>query len=119
MKKTLVLGASPDPFRYAFRAVQKLKENGFEVIPIGIRNGKIGDTDIVIGKPDLFNIHTVTIYLNISNQRGYYEYILKLKPKRIIFNPGAENLEFAQLAKEEGIEVEFECTLVQLAIGKY
>ena len=91
MKKTIVLGASPDPSRYAYHAVQRLVEKGEEVIPIGIREGRIAGIEIVIGKPELPNIHTVTIYLNVQHQKEYYDYILSLKPERIIFNPGAEN----------------------------
>ena len=119
MKKTVVLGASPDPLRYAYRAVQTLNEQGIEVIPIGIRNGLIGDREIVIGQPKLSDVHTVTIYLNFLNQKEYYDYILDLKPERIIFNPGAENMELVKLAKQAGIQTQFECTLVQIAIGEF
>lgn len=119
MKKTVVLGASPDPLRYSYLSVQRLVNKGIEVFPIGIRKGEIQGIEIIIGKPKLSDIHTVTIYLNVLNQREYYDYILELKPKRIIFNPGAENMELMKLAKKVGIETEFDCTLVQLSTGNY
>ncbi len=115
MKKTLVLGASPDPSRYSYHAVQRLVDKGITVIPIGIRVGDINGLKIIIGKPQLADIHTVTIYLNTINQVEYYDYVIDLKPKRIIFNPGSENAEFINLAKKAGIEVQFACTLVMLS----
>ena len=119
MKKTLVLGASPDPFRYAYLAVQRLVKSEIEVVPIGIRKGEIEGIEIIIGKPALSDIHTISIYLSIDNQEEYYDYIIALKPKRIIFNPGAGNIELAKLANGAGIETHFECTLVLLSIGEY
>ncbi len=119
MKKTIVLGATPNPSRYAYHAVQRMIENGIEVFPIGIRAGEIMGTKILIGKPSFSAIHTVTLYLNPHNQREYYDYIIFLKPKRIVFNPGAENFELMQLAKRAGIETQVECTLVMLSVGSY
>ena len=119
MKRTLVLGASPDPSRYAYLAVQRLVEKGIEVFPIGIREGEIHGVDIIIGKPELTDIHTVSIYLNVYNQREYYDYIVDLKPERIIFNPGAENMELAEIAQVASIETHLACTLVLLSIGDY
>ena len=119
MKKTIVLGASASTSRYAYHAVERLIEKGIEVFPIGIREGKIQEVEIIIGKPELSDIHTVTIYLNPQNQMEYYDYIINLKPKRIVFNPGAENFEFMQIAKKVGIETQFDCTLVMLSIGSY
>lgn len=119
MKKTIVLGASPNPSRYAYHAVQRLTEKGIEVFPIGIRKGEIQGIPILTGQPQLSDIHTVTLYLNAQRQREYFDYILDLKPKRIIFNPGAENTELMELAKKAGIETLNECTLVMLSFGDY
>ena len=119
MENTIVLGASPDTYRYSYLAVQRLVEKGIPVFPIGIREGEIQGVDIIIGKPSLSDVHTVTIYLNVQNQKEYYDYIINLKPKRIIFNPGAENIELMKIAEEAGIETKFECTLVLLSIGSY
>jgi len=116
---TVVLGASTNPARYAFLATQRLQEHGFTAIPIGIKEGKIGETDIVVGRPALENIHTVTLYLNPMRQKEYYDYILELQPKRIIFNPGTENNELIELAKTHNIETIEACTLVMLSIGNY
>ncbi|MDX1941030.1 MAG: CoA-binding protein [Saprospiraceae bacterium] len=119
MKKTLVLGASPNPARYSYAAVRQLTRFGHEVIAIGNREGTIEGISILKGQPSLGNVDTVTLYLNAENQKQYYDYILNLQPKRIIFNPGAENLELARLAREKGIEILPACTLVMLSVGNY
>jgi len=119
MKKTLVLGASPNPARYSNIAVHRLTRHGHEVVPVGVREGEIADIEIIKGRPELEDIDTITLYLNPKRQIEYYDYILGLKPKRIIFNPGTENPELSRLAREQGIETEIACTLVQLSIGEY
>ncbi len=119
MKKVLVLGASPNPHRYAHTAVERLLDAGFEVLPVGIRQGLIRETPILLGQPELKNIHTVTIYLNPSHQKEHIDYIFALHPKRIIFNPGTENPAFIQLAREKGIETVFACTLVMLSLDSF
>lgn len=119
MKKTVVLGATPNTGRYAYLATMRLIRHGHEVVPIGIREGTIDGVDIQKGMPPLQGVDTVTLYLNAARQREYYDYILSLKPKRIIFNPGAENPELMKLASERGIETVEGCTLVMLSIGAY
>jgi predicted CoA-binding protein len=118
-KKTLVLGASTKPDRYSNKAIVSLVEHGFEVAAIGRREGRVGEVPIVKGLPDLENIHTVTLYLSPANQEEYLEYILQLKPKRIIFNPGTWNPELSEKAEKIGIEIEIDCTLVMLGTGCY
>ena len=119
MKKTVVLGATPNPERYAYLATSRLKRAGHEVLPVGNKKGDIEGIHIENGTPQYEGVDTVTLYLNPDNQKPYYDYILSLKPKRIIFNPGTENWELVRLAKEQGIETEIACTLVMLAIGNY
>lgn len=119
MKKTLVLGATPNPDRYSYLATVKLRSHGHEVVPVGIKKGMIGDLEIVNGRPLPGDIDTVTLYLGPERQQEYYDYILSLKPKRIIFNPGTENDELAALAEANGIETVEACTLVMLSIGNY
>ena len=119
MKKTIVLGATPNPARYAYLATMRLAQRGHEVIPVGIRAGEIEGINIQEGKPDIEGVDTVTLYLGPDRQAEYYDYILSLKPNRIIFNPGTENPELALLAKEHGIETVEGCTLVMLSIGAY
>lgn len=119
MKKTVVLGASPNPSRYSNRAVKRLVSNDFEAVPIGIRKGIIEGIDIITETPFVRNVHTITLYLNPERQKPYYDYILSLQPERIIFNPGTENPELMTLAKANNIEVEVACTLVLLAVGEY
>ncbi len=119
MTYTLVLGASQNPQRYSNLAVTKLRANNIEVIAIGLRKGKIGDVDILDGKVFDKSIETVTLYLNAERQKPYYNYILSLNCKRIIFNPGAENPELMSLAKAKGIECLNACTLVMLNIGTW
>ncbi len=119
MKKTLVLGASPNPIRFSYKAVKSLVRHGHEVIPLGIKEGDIMWQKIINGKPNLEDIHTVTMYLNPENQKEYYDYIFSLSPKRIIFNPGSENQELIELAMKNKIEVIVACTLIMLNSNKY
>ena len=119
MKKTLILGATTNPSKYGYIATSRLKKYGHEVIPLGIREGEIEGISIQLGKPDLEDIDTITLYLNPKRQEEYYDYILSLNPNRIIFNPGTENPALVALAKKNGIEIEIACTLVMLSIGDY
>ncbi len=118
-KKTLVLGASSNPERYSFLAVNKLVKNNHPVIAIGNKKGKVGDIEIGTEQKPIEDIDTVTLYLNPQNQKPYYDYILSLKPKRIIFNPGTENEELQNLAKKNYINVMEACTLVLLSTSQY
>src|SRR5512140_1491542 len=119
-KITLVLGASPDNERYSNKAVRSLKNKNIPVIGIGKKEGYIDDLKIIKGLPDnLGPVHTIGLYLNAINQKEYYCYILSLNPKRVIFNPGTENDEFAELLTDEGIEVVSGCMLVMLACGQF
>jgi len=117
-KKTVVVGASDNPARYAFVATNRLKQAGHEVIPVGMRTGKIGDVEILKGFPEIKDVDTVTLYVGPKHQDYWKEYIYSLKPKRVIFNPGTES-GFQQELEQKGIEVEEACTLVLLSIGDY
>lgn len=120
MKRTLILGASPNSERYAYKATVMLSEKGHEVFPVGLREGKIEEHSILINTPIIENIDTVTLYVGAQNQPMYYNYIInQINPKRIIFNPGTENKELKKLAQEKGIETEIACTLVLLSVGNY
>jgi len=118
-KKTLVLGASSKPSRYSYLAINMLRDKGHEVIAIGKHTGKVKDVEIADEQKPIENLDTVTLYLNANNQKPYYDYIFSLNPKRIIFNPGAENEELASLAKEKKILPQQACTLVLLSTGQY
>ena len=118
-KKTLVLGASDNPSRYSYLAVNRLRSHGHPVVAIGKKNSMVADVPIEKEKKDWENVDTVTLYLNPSHQQQYYDYILSLKPKRIIFNPGAENDELADLAVKNGINPIEACTLVLLSTDQY
>lgn len=119
--KTMVIGASPNPNRFSHIVTLRLQENGIETIPVGIRSGRIGALPIANLKerPHYQGIHTLTMYLNQYNQRSWYEYMLKLQPQRVIFNPGSENPQFYQMLNNEGIIYQEACTLVMLASGIY
>jgi predicted CoA-binding protein len=119
MKKTLVLGATPNPERYAYLATRKLLQYGHEVVPVGIKQGEINGLEILQGQPAITDVDTITMYVGAERQPPYYDYLLGLKPKRMIFNPGAENDELAQLAEKQGVEIVEGCTLVMLSIGTY
>lgn len=118
-KKTLVLGASDDPSRYAYLALNQLRAKGHPVQAIGKKKGTVRDVDIETEKKAADDIDTVTLYLNRYNQKEYYDYIVSLHPKRIIFNPGTENEELEKLAKDNGIVPMHACTLVMLSTGQY
>ena len=118
-KKTLVLGASDNPARYSYLAIQRLRKHGHPVVAIGRKNTKVADVNIDKEKIPATGIDTVTLYLNPTHQQEYYDYLISLKPKRIIFNPGTENDKLVQLAKEENIETMEACTLVLLSTGQY
>ena len=118
-KKTIVLGASENPERYSYLAVNALTAKGHDVIAVGRKAGKIGSIPIETRIGASQNVHTVTLYLNAENQKAYYDEILALHPKRIIFNPGAENSELAALAHQHQIEPKEACTLVLLSTGMY
>jgi len=120
MKRTLVLGASPNPDRYAHKATLSLLRSGHPVFPVGLREGLIGSENILTDTPRIENIDTLTLYVGPKNQPHYYSYILnEITPKRIIFNPGTENQELMGLAEIAGIEIEVACTLVLLSIDNY
>ena len=118
-KTTLVLGASANPARYSNLAINKLRRYNHPVVAIGKRNGVVGDTTVETAEREIEDLDTITLYLNPGNQKQYYDYILDLHPKRIIFNPGTENDELAKMAKEKGIEPVEACTLVMLSTGQY
>lgn len=119
IKKTLVLGASDNPSRYSYLAVNRLRSYGHPVVAIGKKNAMVADVSIEKEKKGWDNVDTVTLYLNPTHQQQYYDYILSLKPKRIIFNPGAENDELADLAAKNGIKPIEACTLVLLSTNQY
>lgn len=119
IKKTLVLGASDNPARYSYLAIQRLRNHGHPVAGIGRKNTKVADVNIEKEKIPLTDVDTVTLYLNPTHQQEYYDYIISLNPKRIIFNPGTENDKLVELAKEKNIKTMEACTLVLLSTGQY
>lgn len=118
-KKTVVLGATTKPEKYAYLAITKLVEKGHSVLAIGQNTGEVAGVKIYTKQIPLANIDTVTLYLNPKRQVDYYNYIIETKPKRVIFNPGTENPQFYQLLESNGIKVEVACTLVLLATNQY
>lgn len=118
-KKTLVLGASSKAEQYSNMAVRNLLSEGHPVEAIGRDSFSIGPIIVKSSPEPLTDIHTVTMYLNASRQAEYEDYILSLHPKRIIFNPGAENPSFSDKARQQGIEVMDACTLVMLSVGTF
>ena len=118
-KKTLVLGASDNPSRYSYLAIRRLRKHGHPVVGIGKRATQVDDVVIAKEKKPIDDVNTVTLYLNPLHQQPYYDYIISLRPKRIIFNPGAENEELEELARKNGIEPIQACTLVLLSTNQY
>ena len=117
--KTVVLGASPNSERFSYKAVKMLLRYDHKVLALGKRKGEIKGIPILTGKPILEGIDTISLYLGAKNQKDYYEYIQALQPRRIIFNPGTENEELERLAKDAGIDVIHNCTLVMLSKNEY
>lgn len=118
-KPTVVIGASPNADRYSYKATVSLQNHQHTVYPIGIKKGFINELEIINTKPELLDIDTITLYIGPENQPQWYDYIVSLKPKRIIFNPGTENSELLAIAQTNGIETEIACTLVLLSINQY
>ncbi|KAB1069472.1 CoA-binding protein [Tamlana haliotis] len=118
-KKTLVIGASLKPTRYSHLAIQSLVSKEMEVVAFGLRKGEVSGVEIDTTLIPYKNIDTVTLYLNPTRQKEYYDYIITLNPKRVIFNPGTENPEFYELLKERDIFYETACTLVLLSTNQY
>jgi uncharacterized protein len=119
MKKTVILGATDDPSRYAFKAANMLKKHGHPIVPVGKKQGAVAGEQIRLDQPLEQGVDTVTLYVGTRNQQPLYDYIMKLNPKRIIFNPGTENPELEEMAEQRGIEAVEGCTLVMLSIGLY
>lgn len=118
-KKTLILGASPNPERHSNKALIRLKRYGHEVVAIGSKNVIVDGVEIIVGQPMITDVHSIAMYINPTLQVNYYDYILSLKPKRIIFNPGTENYELINLARQNNIEVIEGCVLVLLVTNNY
>ncbi len=118
-KKTLVLGASLKEERYSNVAIHRLRKFNIDTVAIGLRSGVVDDVKIHTDNVPFTDIDTITLYLNPQRQEPYYDYILSLKPSRVIFNPGTENPEFYKLLQDQGIEVEVACTLVMLSTRQY
>jgi len=119
MKKTLVIGASENHERYSAKAIKALVSYNHEVVAIGLREGEVAGVPFNSEKKEFDNVDTVTLYVGPKNQPDYYEYIVRLKPQRVIFNPGTENPEFIEQLKAADIYPEIACTLVLLATGQY
>ena len=119
MKKTLILGASTNPSRYAHMAACRLAVHGHPIVNVGMKKGEVAEQPIE--KPEIIHhdIDTITMYVGPQNQKDLYDYVIKTKPKRIIFNPGSENEELENLANENGIETIEACTLVLLSTNQY
>ncbi|HEX6889932.1 MAG TPA: CoA-binding protein [Chryseolinea sp.] len=120
-KTTVLIGATPNQSRYAYLAANMLREYDHDVVPMGIKQGEVAGKEIldIRKKPAINGVDTVTLYIGPRHQPEWYDYILSLKPRRIIFNPGTENDEFEQLAEKNGIEAMEACTLVLLRSHQY
>ncbi|OYX23989.1 MAG: CoA-binding protein [Flavobacteriales bacterium 32-35-8] len=118
-KKTLVIGASLNPSRYSNFVIQKLIAHGHEVVAIGKKPGEIAGVNIDTEQLFYKDLDTVTLYINPENQKAFYDYIVALKPNRVIFNPGTENPEFYRILKENEISFEEACSLVLLSTNQY
>jgi len=121
MAKTVIIGSVPKPFRYAYQAAEMLDDRGYDFVPVGIQEGEVLGRTILNAyeSPDIEEVDTVTLYVNPARQKSIYDFILGLKPRRIIFNPGTENDELREMARNQKIETVEACTLVMLSVGNY
>lgn len=119
MKKTLIIGSSPNPFRYSYKAAHMLTKFNHEIVNIGVKSGEVAGVNIERPESIHHDIDTVTLYIGPDLQAQYHDYVLATKPKRVIFNPGTENYEFEKLLDANGIEPVEACTLVLLSTGQY
>ena len=117
--KTLVIGASENTSRYSNIAINMLAEYKHEVVGIGSKAGNVAGVEFGTEQVPFSDIDTVTMYVGPQNQEKVIPYVLDLKPRRIIFNPGTENQTFANAAEKQGIEVVEACTLVMLRTGQF
>ena len=120
-KKTVIIGASTNPARYSYLAAEMLSDQGHEIVPVGIRKGAVFGVNIldIRQRPEIRDVDTVTLYIGPRHQPEWYDYILSLKPRRVIFNPGTENDAFINLVKDKGYEAIEACSLVMLRTGQY
>lgn len=120
-KKTVVIGATPNPSRYAYTAAHLLTKYQHTIVPVGVKRGEVAGQPIVDlrDRPEITDVHTVTLYIGPRHQPEWYDYLLGLNPQRIIFNPGTENRELYQRATQQGIKAVEACTLVMLRTGTY
>jgi predicted CoA-binding protein len=118
-KKTVVLGATDNPDRFAYRAAHSLVRHGHEIEPVGIKHGMVAGKEIINDKRPIADVDTVTLYVGSRNLPEWYNYIMDLNPRRIIFNPGTEDDELVRLAEEKGIQTVEGCTLIMLSAGMY
>ncbi|MBN2349691.1 MAG: CoA-binding protein [Bacteroidales bacterium] len=119
MDKIIVLGASPNPLRFSYKAVKSLGRRSFDVVAVGYKEDSIGDVKIIKGKPQVKDVHTVLLYLGPKRQVEYYNYIVELHPKRVIFNPGTENEELKKMLVINNIEAVYDCALVMLNTNSF
>ena len=120
-KKTVIVGSTPRPYRYAHQAAVMFDEREIPFVPLGIQEGEVLGRKIenIKDKPQIEEVDTLTMYIGAARQKEWYDYLLSLEPRRIIFNPGSENFEFKQKAEKQGVECLEACTLVMLSIGNF
>ena len=119
-RQIVIVGASDKPDRYSYKALTMLKAHGFAVQPV---HPRIGDIEGVAVVPDISQVEgkvdTVTLYVNPSIGEAIADSLIKLNPKRVIFNPGSECPELAGKLGNAGIEAIEACTLVMLQTGQF
>lgn len=117
----IVLGASNKPERYSYKAVNLLKEAGFNVIPVNPSGVNICGLETKTGLDKIKDkkIDTLTIYVNPALVSQQIDNIIALSPRRIIMNPGTENIELERIAVKNNIKVEYGCTLIMLKTNTF
>jgi predicted CoA-binding protein len=116
----VVLGASPKSTRYSNQAVRLLKDKGFKTTPVHPKVPRIEGLEVA---PSLISIddpvHTLTLYVGPERVRPMIDDIMRLKPGRVIFNPGTESRELEHQLDAADIPWLQGCTLVMLRTGTF
>ena len=116
----VVLGASADPERYAYRAVAMLKELGHRVIPVHPALAEVQGIPVVRSLEEIGErVDTLTLYVGAARLAALIPAMVALRPGRVIFNPGTESAEVVAALDAAGIPWEEACTLVMLRTGQF
>ena len=119
-QRVVIVGASDNPERYSHRALLSLRQHGHAVVPVHPKLAEIEGVPVVADLSAITGaVDTVTMYVGAAISAGLKDQLIALKPRRVIFNPGAENAHLQEALQQAGIACEEACTLVLLNTGQF